>query len=120
MWKNKKGASGFNAILSKNDENAHKMKSHWEIELDTNKDSDTWRLIFNICHKTVNNNYLIWFQMKLLYRILNTKSYLFKLNISDNELCNHCNRKESILHVFVECNRVKDFWREIENLLQQK
>ena len=120
LWKNKKGASGFNAILSKNNENKNKMKTHWEIDLEINIDADTWRLIFNICHKTVNNNYLIWFQMKLLYRILNTKSYLYKLKISDNELCNHCNRKESILHMFVECNRVQDFWREIENLIQQK
>ena len=96
------------------------MKTHWEIDLEINIDADTWRLIFNICHKTVNNNYLIWFQMKLLYRILNTKSYLYKLKISDSELCNHCNRKESILHMFVECNRVQDFWREIENLIQQK
>ena len=120
LWKNKKGASGFNAILSKINENKNKMKTHWEIDLEINIDADTWRLIFNICHKTVNNNYLIWFQMKLLYRILNTKSYLYKLKISDNELCNHCNRKESILHMFVECNRVQDFWREIENLIQQK
>ena len=96
------------------------MKTHWEIDLEINIDADTWRLIFNICDKTVNNNYLIWFQMKLLYRILNTKSYLYKLKISDNELCNHCNRKESILHMFVECNRVQDFWREIENLINKK
>ena len=61
----------------------------------------------------------MWFQLKLLYRILGTREYLNKINIVNSSDCTHCHEKETIVHMFVECDRVKVFWREIEKLIYE-
>ena len=73
---------------------------------------------FNIyvTYQSANNNLLVWFQLKLLYRIIGTREYLNKINIVNSSDCNHCHEKETIAHMLVECDRVKVFWREIEKL----
>ena len=42
---------------------------------------------FLICFKTLNNNRLIWFQLKVIYRILGTQRYLNKLGLNDTLCC---------------------------------
>ena len=78
-----------------------------------------WSSIFSITYQSANNNLLVWFQLKLLYRILGTREYLNKINIVNSSDCNHCHEKETIVHMFVECDRVKVFWREIEKLIYE-
>ena len=117
IWKNKKGVSAFYKILTKQSENEHKMKSKWEREMQVMIDNGVWGSIFNVTYRSVNNNLLVWFQLKLLYRILGTKEYLNKINIVHSSDCNHCQQKETILHMFVECDRVIFFWSEIEKLI---
>ena len=78
-----------------------------------------WSSIFSVAYQTANNNLLVCFQLKLLYRILGTKEYLNKINIVNSSDCNHYHEKETIVHMFVECDRVKVFWREIEKLIYE-
>ena len=33
--------------------------------------------------------------------------------------CSYCQESETILHMFVECNRIVEFWKEIEELIYQ-
>ena len=68
-----------------------------------------WSSIFSVTYQSADNNLLVWFQLKLLYRILGTKDYLNKINIVNSSGCNHCHEKETIVHMFVECDRVKVF-----------
>ena len=109
LWKNKKGGRVFYKIATKHYENTHKMKSKWERELQLTIDEKSWISIFSLTYFSVNNNILIWFQLKLSYRILGTKEYLNKINVNNNSDCNHCQQRETILHMFVECDRVIDF-----------
>ena len=68
-----------------------------------------WSSIFSETNQRATNNLLVWFQLKLLYRILGTRAYLNKINIVNSSDCNHCHEKETLVHVFVECDRVKAF-----------
>ena len=74
-----------------------------------------------MCFKTLQNNSLIWFQLKILYRILGTHQYLHKIGLSDSPICSRCNNtSESILHRLAQCNESKNFWISLENLIYDK
>ena len=96
------------------------MKKKWEKDFNLSIDRETWNTIFNICFKNITNNNLTWFQMKILYRILATKTYLFKLGIKQDNLCERCKEEETLLHMFAECNIVAQFWHKIEILILEK
>ena len=96
------------------------MKKKWEKDFSLSIDRETWNNIFNICFKDITNNNLTWFQMKILYRILATKTYLFKLRIKQDNLCERCKEEETLLLMFAECNIEEHFWHKIENLILEK
>ena len=44
------------------------------------------------------------FQFKFLHRIIPTNTYLYKVNIKDNERCSFCkNEPKSLEHLFFDC-----------------
>ena len=62
---------------------------------------------------------LVWFQYRLLNRILETNEYLVKIKQKVNANCNFCKEEtESITHLFIECNFVKSFWTNLKRNLQ--
>ena len=114
LFQNKKGASMFNSLIKRDVTNNHIMREKWKGDLNIKFSDVTWKNIFNCCYKTLCNNTIIWFQTTFLYRILATRSYLYKVNITDTDKCVYCGEKETILHMFVECNNVRNIWSSIE------
>ena len=50
------------------------------------------------------------FQYKINNKILVTNSFLYKIKRKETDLCSYCQKEtESILHLFCNCERVKDF-----------
>ena len=120
LLQSNKGASIFNSMLKKENKNDHSVKQKWQMDLNVIVDDNMWKNIFNSCFKSVSNNILIWFQLKLIYRILGTKSYLHKVQLSDTDTCAMCGEKETIIHMFVECTYVKIIWSVIEKYIKQQ
>ena len=59
------------------------------------------------------------FQYKLMHRILITNSFLYKCQLKETDLCTFCTEtKESLVHIFWECNYVPNFWLVIGNFLK--
>ena len=116
VWKNNKGVGAFYKLLLQKEKNNHNIKQKWQFELDMSIDDKMWMSIFNVCFNSLDNNSLQWFQLKLIYRIFPTKEYLKKINIVNTAECSYCQESETILHMFVACNRVVEFWKEIEEL----
>ena len=57
----------------------------------------------------------------MLYRILGTNDYLFKIKRHIDGICNFCKQKnETIIHVLVECVSVRRFWSEVSTLFKSK
>lgn len=97
-----------------------KMKIKWKDDLDSEIDNLTWRCIFKACFKVVIDNSIIWFQYRLLHRILGVKKYLHQINISNTDTCRLCsNETESIIHLFVHCPRSKDLWCSLKHWIYQ-
>ena len=42
----------------------------------------TWKIIFNACFSTVKNTDLTWMLCQIIYKIIGTKDYLYKLKLS--------------------------------------
>ena len=80
-----------------------------------------WKRIFQICHWSIRDNTYKWFQLRILYRILGTRSYLSKVNISEDARCFRCrNEMENIIHMLVLCPKVKEFWNQILEYIKSK
>ena len=50
------------------------------------------------------------FQFKINHQILNTRDKLFKAKITDSDSCHVCELKQTVEHLFVECQYVHSFW----------
>lgn len=61
------------------------------------------------------------FQFKINNHILVTKSFLYKIKKVENDRCSFCNQhSETILHLFYYCNKVKEFWSDLQKWLETK
>ena len=60
----------------------------------------------------------MWFQYRLLNRILRTNEYLVKIKQKVNANCSFCKKEtENITHLSIECNFVKKFWTDLKRNL---
>ena len=50
------------------------------------------------------------FQFKINHHILYTRDKLFKAKITDSDSCHVCNVKQTVQHLFVECQHFHSFW----------
>ena len=77
---------------------------------------EIWTLIYRICFYSINDNQMIWFQYRILYKILGTRYYLKKLKIEMNSQCSFCHQyEEDLEHLFCNCDKVTQLW---DNLMQ--
>ena len=92
-----------------------KAEKKWESALNRNID---WGKVYRSLHKCTNDSKIIWFQYRILHRILATNNFLYKLKITNDVRCSFCNAEtETMIHVFYDCYVIKDLWNRIENWL---
>ena len=54
----------------------------------------------------------------MVHRILSTNSFLFKIGIKTEDVCNFCHTDtETLEHLFYNCEYVKSFWSTVEHWL---
>jgi hypothetical protein len=97
------------------------IQSKWEKEVITEIVIEDWSFIYCIPFSVTKDTKLQDFQHKLIHvhRILITNSFLYKCGLKENVLCTFCTEtKASLLHIFSECNYVRNFWLAIGNLLK--
>ena len=108
-----KGAKYFYDILNLSQKRPNYcLKWEEKLEMDIN-----WKLVFlHINH--VKEIKLRWFEIRTLSRILGTNVTLLAMGIKTEDTCTFCNEeKESIEHLFCECDLVLTFWAYIKKLL---
>ena len=121
IFKSNKGAKDFYKHAQCSLKNEHSMKEKWNHDFNLVIDEENWNRIFKVCHHTTPDNVLIWFQLRIIYRILGTKYYLKKVGISDSENCQRCHIcLETILHMFVNCCYVQTFWNNLAKHVSDK
>ena len=85
----------------------------WEVELGETINAKHWKTI-NTVVNFPHDTKLRWFQYRLIHRILSTKSFLYKIKLSDSDLCSYCNKEpETLYHLFIQCEIVTDFRKQL-------
>ena len=79
-------------------------------------DERDWPLIFTQPYICTRETKLQTFQYKILHRIIPCRKWLFVQKVIDSPYCTLCNGNnvDDIVHRFVECHRVKQFWISLE------
>ena len=92
----------------------------WETNVIFDRAPD-WSRYFMLPFRTTKDTSLIWFQLKILHRILPTNYLLTKMNIKNNDKCTFCKTEtESLNHLFWDCGCIQAFWIEFQNFLISK
>ena len=121
LYRSDKGARDFYKYVNKYKKNNHSMKLKWNVDLYLNIDESTWCDIFKVCFNTTNDNSLVWFQLRIIYRILGTNHYLNKIAASSSSLCRKCdNAPETLMHIFTECPITVTLWENIKMYVKEK
>ena len=88
----------------------------WE-QVGLNINEQTWKKYHSVII-SLNEVKLKDFQYKITNKILVTKSFLYRINKTNDNLCEYCHQQpETIFHLFVECEEVKQFWNLLNNWL---
>ena len=94
-----------------------KCCAKWEERLEIQPD---WKKCFLLASK-IKDIKMKWFQLRILHRCIGTNVVLKEMGISNNDLCSFCNIvKDSIQHMFWQCNQVQQFWQTISTLINER
>ena len=77
-----------------------------------------WKFLWLYKLKYVRDNSLIQFNFKFMYNILPTPDNLFKWKLKETNICNYCDQKGDVIHVFFMCHSVNSFWKTLEMLIR--
>ena len=84
-----------------------------------NKDTLSWKDIYNLPRQVTIDTYTRVFQYKCLNNILYLNNSLYKMKLTNNPLCSYCQKeKETIPHLFYECNETKLLWQQIQSFFK--
>ena len=122
LGKPTKGCKQFYQILKDSCTNTPLCKLKWnKVVSPLDNLNNVWVQIFKACFKSVTDNTLVWFQYKILFNILDTRGYLHKVKIIENNQCYFCKQDtESITHLFSKCPVVVDFWKNVSNWITRR
>lgn len=110
----------YNILLERCFESPKKSQNKWIRDLGLVED-ENFEIYYDIPFKTLLSTKLQSFQYKINLRILYTNSLLLKCKLSETELCSYCfETKESLIHLFFECNLVRTLWLQLRDELRSK
>ena len=91
----------------------------WENTFSINPSE--WKKIFTKPFKTTSDCQLRWFQLRILYRIIPTRKYLFLCKIVETPLCLYCDGQEdSLVHMIWGCPVSQKFWSDLTSEIREK
>ncbi len=112
--KHKKSSQFFyKQFLSIYSETPKKQQDKWEVDMA--REIENWDHIYSLPFLCTKNNKMIMLQYKILMLTVNTNALLFECNLKETNLCTFCNEtRETITHLFWECQTIRNFWMEIK------
>ena len=92
--------------MIKKDNTQDNYLNKWKNDLDISFNLACQKNIFRNCFFSIQDNGLIWFQYKLIHRLIATNAYLYKIGLSETSFCRLCNEyEETLVHLFVLCQK---------------
>jgi hypothetical protein len=91
------------------------IHNYWNQRL---HETINWKSWYHIIHKSVVDNKIKQFKIKLLHNLIPTNLNLFKWKVKDSPLCAHCKEVEDYEHFFIHCPSLSLFWDTIIELFK--
>ena len=80
-----------------------------------------WPVIYKNCLKCIEENQVVWFQYRILFRILGTKDYFKKVKLVTDSVCGLCSQtNETIEHLFCRCTKSLELWENVKQWILRK
>ena len=76
-----------------------------------------WKYIFTLTKLITCHTKLREFQFKIIHRVYATNSYVSNFDNSVHKICQSCDVDDNIVHLFVDCKKVRKFWIEFKELI---
>ena len=109
LFKRNKGSKHFYMLIN-HTKITFTAKSKWNNDLNITLSELNWQDIFRICPHTIEDNYYICFQYRIIHRILGVRKLLYKMKIEESGLCGLCNLEiESLYHLYIDCPNSQNF-----------
>lgn len=71
-----------------------------------------WDKYFSLPRKIYIDTFTQTLQYKLTHRIIFTNERLYKIKLKNNPSCKKCGEVETLIHMFVGCGYIRDFWNK--------
>jgi hypothetical protein len=84
----------------------------WNDKYDINFTDLEWKHIFSLPISITADTKLREFQFKIIHRAYATDSVVSNFDASVEKNCKICHKKNNIIHLFVECSKVDNLWKE--------
>ena len=119
----KKGCSAYYKMLTKKqnlNNKLHIREDKWHQELNTVFSLDFWSGSYRLMSQLKWDNKMKWLQYNIIRSCLKTNNTVNHFMPNVSPLCTYCGLEpERILHLFVTCERVKNFWQEVHDFFIQ-
>ena len=90
----------------------------WSDEVALHKETD-WQKLYLMAKKCNVNARVRFFQNQVLQRGLLTNRKLYLFNLIESENCDKCNMTETVTHLLVDCQHLRELWTGIERWLNR-
>ena len=69
--------------------------------------------IYSLSFKMTKETKLSIFQFKIIHNVLPHRVLLYKMKITDSDLCLYCGSQETLQHLWVSCPLLRTFWSDV-------
>ena len=91
-------------------------EAFWEKKLNTKLHESTWENVF----KYIKEIKLQELQWKILHNIFPTNILLNRMGITESEKCKDCGEKDHLEHYFYFCERNRNLWFKVNQIIRKK
>ena len=116
-----KGCRGWTRLLRNfRSDNIRKREEKWETDLSKNLGPIFWDKTYKNLSSIQFSNTLKWFQYQINRSCLKTNAIICHFVHNQSDRCTFCDlEKETILHLFWDCPKIKQFYVTLEPFLSQ-
>ena len=109
----------YNKLMSYNGNLLKEIQEKWECTLNDHLTYEIVEHAFKKLTKMKTGPYQKYFQFKFLHNRTITREKLFRMEISDSNICKNCEQEiDTLQHAFLDCNATKELWSQVEQWLK--
>ena len=84
----------------------------WSKKCNFSFTDSQWKIFFILPFEIARDAHAIEFQIKIMHRFYASNSYVSNFDKTVNAMCPACNTKCDIVHMFFNCEIIREFWKQ--------